>query len=87
MIVSLWRIYFEGFLKYLKLKFPTFRLDNPEIIDGVLTFTEPLNVTGNFDVDTTVNGIDISEEVMTTNTDQVSNGLYILMFILSILKS
>lgn len=61
-------------------------MDNPEIIDGVLTFKEPLTVTGNFDVATTVNGIDISEEVMTTNTDQVSNGWYILMFIFIALK-
>lgn len=49
-------------------------MDKPEIIKGTLTFQEPLVITGNLDIDMTVNGIDISEEVMTTHTDQISNG-------------
>ncbi|GFU28090.1 uncharacterized protein TNCV_3154011 [Trichonephila clavipes] len=51
-----------------------YRLDKQEKIEGTLIFEQPLTINGNLEVEKTVNDIDISKEVMTTNTKQTSTG-------------
>lgn len=50
------------------------RLDKPQKILGTLSFAKPLSISGNLDIEGTINGIDIGSDVMTTNTEQVSEG-------------
>ncbi|CAL1276965.1 unnamed protein product [Larinioides sclopetarius] len=49
-----------------------YRLDKPQQITGTITFEQPLTINGNLEIEETVNGIDISRDVMTTNTVQTS---------------
>lgn len=49
-----------------------YRLDKPQQIKGTLSFEQPLTIDGNLEVEKTVNNIDISRDVMTTNTKQTS---------------
>ncbi|KAF8787177.1 hypothetical protein HNY73_008801 [Argiope bruennichi] len=49
-----------------------YRLDKPQRISGTLIFEQPLTIKGHLEIEGTVNGIDISRDVMTTNTEQTS---------------
>ncbi|XP_035225568.1 uncharacterized protein LOC118198080 isoform X2 [Stegodyphus dumicola] len=56
-----------------RLQKSLYRLDKPQMIEGILVFPKPLVVTGDLIVEGKVNGLDFSEDIMTTNTVQTSH--------------
>lgn len=49
-------------------------VDGVDTVYGVKTFTQCVTIQGNLQVDGTVDGVDISSNVMVTNTDQLVTG-------------
>lgn len=57
-----------------QLQRDVYRLDRPQRVLGSITFPKPLTIAGNLDVGSTISGIDVNLDVMTTDTEQVSEG-------------